>query len=64
MAFDTDPIAEAARYSLREHMESQPYEVKCADCGGEVACTATVDSDNDLILVVEPCKCAEDSDDD
>ena len=42
--------------AVSDHMDSQPYKATCADCGNDLDVSATVDSDYDLKLSVEPCK--------
>jgi hypothetical protein len=45
---------------LREHMEDQPYTIKCAECGAKVEVeTAEIDSEFDIHITVEPCECVE-----
>ncbi len=40
------------------HMESQPYSITCSECGDNLHITKKeVDSDSDLRIEVEPCKC-------
>lgn len=42
---------------IRDHLERQPYEVNCSECGKEVKYTKKIDNDLDIIVTVEPCTC-------
>jgi len=53
MAFEFSVIEN----ELKEHMEIQPYELKCDACCVDLSFTKRVDNDFDLIISVEPCKC-------
>jgi len=56
MALDLSEIEKL----IHEHMEQQPYEAKCGQCGRDLDVTATVDGDLDLRLVVPICECQRD----
>lgn len=42
---------------IEDHMDSQPYSCKCMNCGSNLDFSANIDSDYDLTIEVEPCKC-------
>ena len=50
-------IASDIEKLFEEHMADQPWEIKCADCGAELAYDAEVDREGYLRLKVDPCKC-------
>lgn len=43
---------------IQQHMEAQPYEATCAECGREITVESQVDKDFDLRLTVPVCECA------
>ena len=43
---------------IMAHMQDQPFETSCADCGKTVALDITVDRDFDMTITVPVCKCA------
>lgn len=56
MALDISDI----RDLIEEHINQQPYEIKCDDCGVELeASDTTVHSDLDITVTVPVCSCAE-----
>ena len=46
---------------ITRHMNSQPYEIRCSQCGYDSVYTTEIDSDYDLKIQVEPCKFCTDS---
>jgi hypothetical protein len=49
--------------SVKSHMESQPYEMKCSECGALLTADETdLDNDLDLYIKVAPCQtCLDDA---
>ena len=44
--------------AIEKHMEAQPYDVICAECGRGLTFKKTVDrNDSDLSLTVDVCDC-------
>ena len=41
---------------IQNHMDQQPYRVRCNECGEELWFEAKVDNDFDLTVEVEVCK--------
>lgn len=52
----TQTLEESLQNLLNNHMADQPYGVSCAVCDSILETSATIDSDFDLILTVEPCE--------
>jgi len=42
---------------ISNHMDNQPYSVKCMSCGKTLICSSKLDKELDLSLEVEPCDC-------
>lgn len=58
MAFNMSEIEDI----IKNHMEQQPYKVKCMECGTELSAGETeVESDFDIHTTVEPCQTCIDS---
>lgn len=53
MSFDLSIIEN----EIKNHMENQPYELKCDKCGVNLNFTKNVDNDFDLLISIEPCNC-------
>jgi ribosomal protein L31 len=51
MSIDTGVIESM----VSDHMDDQPYQVTCSECGNSLDFSATVDRDLDLKLEVEVC---------
>jgi hypothetical protein len=52
----TQTLEESLQSLLNNHMADQPFGVSCAVCNETLETSATIDSDFDLILTVEPCE--------
>lgn len=52
-------ILKEIEYAIDQHMDCNPHEVRCSECGRDLHFTSDVDSDYDVSIVVEPCDCAE-----
>ena len=55
-----DDIADA----IRNHMQRQPFDVECSECGKELDYKANVDGDDDLCLTIYPCECTKEGETD
>lgn len=44
------------------HFMLQPYSVTCSKCGEDMVYTKTIDCENDMNLIISPCTCQEDDD--
>lgn len=42
---------------IKDHMDKQPYEIKCYNCGKELNFTKKLDNDLDLFIEIDPCPC-------
>lgn len=51
----TQTLEESLQNLLSNHMAEQPFGISCAVCNNILETSATIDSDFDLILTVEPC---------
>jgi len=50
--------------TFKTHLENQPYAITCKECGANLGFDTSVDSDNDVIVEVQPCsKCMTDAKD-
>lgn len=49
----------AIEEAIRRHMEDQPYQATCAECGNPVELDVEVDRTLDLRIMVPVCKCQE-----
>lgn len=38
-------------------IKDQPYNVKCGECGKDLEATTEIDSDGDMIVIVDQCPC-------
>ena len=54
MLFD---IQDIMHNTIVDHMENQPYNCVCAECGEDLSITTKIDDDYDLTITVEPCQC-------
>ena len=53
-----DKAEDIIKEQLRTHMEGQPYEIKCGDCGKDLTVSEQrVDDDFDLFITVDRCEC-------
>ena len=53
-----DKAQELIKDQLKEHMNDQPYEMQCGDCGKDIIVSEQrVDDDFDLIITVARCEC-------
>ena len=41
---------------IAKHMQDQPYDIICSDCGMILETSTSIDSDFDLNITVEPCE--------
>ena len=42
---------------VNDHMDRQPYEISCSECGGKLTVAGKdIDSDKDMMLEVAPCE--------
>ena len=41
---------------VRNHMYSQPFRIKCKECGKDIEYKREIDEDLDLILKITPCQ--------
>lgn len=55
MGFDTSNVESAAEREIKDHMDTQPYAIRCMECGKSLDYEQTVDSDYDLSIEVVPC---------
>ena len=53
MAFNVNDIEKI----IKEHMDSQPYACRCADCGKDVSLDIEIDNDFDMKITVPVCDC-------
>ena len=51
MAIEIDMI----ETHIEEHMNAQPYECLCTECGKPLEVSASIDNDMDIALQVQPC---------
>ena len=42
---------------IKNHMNEQPYEIKCSECGRDLNFDRKLDLDQDLTIEVYPCDC-------
>ena len=43
--------------AVKSHMYSQPFKIKCKECGETIEYEREVNTDLDLILKITPCQC-------
>ena len=48
---------EAFEEQIKDHMESQPYKLTCAECGADLEFYMEMDKDFDISIEVFRCKC-------
>ena len=53
MAIHTDTFEDM----VKDHMDDQPYNITCGECGGDLDFTKSIDNDYDLTICVSPCTC-------
>jgi len=46
---------------VKAHMQDQPFDIRCAQCGENLSYKATVQSDLDLDIQVHPCDCVKEA---
>ena len=57
LMFETKYIITAVDEAVKEHMEEQPFDIHCDDCGKTLECgTVKVDEEMDLLISVSPCE--------
>ena len=62
MAIDTTEIVEGIKDQIKDHLEAQPYDVKCYQCNSVLGVATTeTDGDMDLYIKIEPCQTCIDS---
>ena len=59
MTIGSGEVEEVLRSMIASHMEDQPWDVVCSDCGKGLEYSTRIDGDYDLYLTVEPCGCRE-----
>ena len=44
---------------FESHMDNQPWSCQCSECGEDIDYTKTIDSDGDMTIIINPCKCGD-----
>lgn len=53
MSIDLDDIKEI----VSSHMDNQPYNITCSECGASLEYTKSIDGCFDLDIEIRPCDC-------